>query len=158
GMAKDFRTVLVMAIIVGLAGMVTPYFTGRIFDEAVPQAERNMLMVFGFGLFMSALATAAFKFVQGVATVRIQARMGSSIQAAVWDRIMNLPVNFFRKYSAGDLADRAEGVDAIQELVSGAGVAAILGSVSGIFYVFQMFGYDLRLAMLAVVLTLTYVG
>jgi NHLM bacteriocin system ABC transporter ATP-binding protein len=84
--------------------------------------------------------------------------MGSSIQAAVWDRIMNLPVNFFRKYSAGDLADRAEGVDAIQELVSGAGVAAILGSVSGLFYVGQMFGYDLRLAGIAVLLTFTYVG
>ena len=68
---------------------------------------------------------------QGVATVRVQARMAASIQAAVWDRILNLPVNFFRKFSAGDLADRADGVDAIQDLVSGAGVAAILGSISG---------------------------
>jgi ATP-binding cassette subfamily C protein len=158
GMAADFRWVLLMAIIVGLCGTVTPYFTGKIFDEAVPQAERSALVVYGAAMLAFAFAMSAFKLVQGVATVRIQTRMSSSIQAAVWDRIMNLPVNFFRKYSAGDLADRAEGVDAIQELVSGAGVAAILGSVSGVFYVGQMFGYDLRLALLAVVLTLTFVG
>ncbi|MGE5244849.1 MAG: NHLP bacteriocin export ABC transporter permease/ATPase subunit [Betaproteobacteria bacterium] len=158
GMAKDFQAVVVMAIIVGFAGTITPFFTGKIFDEAIPQAERSMLVVYGLALLVSAVATSAFKFVQGVATVRIQTRMGVSIQAAVWDRIMNLPVNFFRKFSAGDLSDRAEGVDAIQELVSGAGVAAILGSVSGLFYIGQMFGYDLRLAMLAIVLTATYVG
>jgi len=158
GMAGDLRWVMLMAIIVGMCGTVTPYFTGKIFDEAVPQADRSALIVYGLAMLGFAFAMAAFKFVQGVATLRIQTRMGSSIQAAVWDRIMNLPVNFFRKYSAGDLADRAEGIDAIQELVSGAGVAAILGSISGLFYVGQMFGYDLRLAGVAVLLTFTYVG
>jgi ATP-binding cassette subfamily C protein len=125
---------------------------------AIPQADRAMLLGFAVALLLAAVGTSAFKFVQGVATVRIQARMGSSIQAAVWDRLMNLPVNFFRKYEAGDLADRAGGVDQIQELVSGAGVAAILGSLSGLFYVGQMFSYNLRLALAAIGLTIVYVG
>jgi ATP-binding cassette subfamily C protein len=89
--------------------------------------------------------------------VRLQAKMESTIQAATWDRLLDLPVNFFRKYPAGDLADRAAGVDQIQELVSGAGVAAILGSISGLFYVGQMFSYNLTMAFVAVLLTLTYV-
>jgi ATP-binding cassette subfamily C protein len=71
---------------------------------------------------------------------------------------MNLPTNFFRRFSAGDLADRADGVAAIQDLVSGAGVAAILGSVSGLFYVVQMFGYNMSLALLAIVLTIIFVA
>src|SRR5690606_9893998 len=90
--------------------------------------------------------------------IRVQRKMAAPIQAAVWDRILNLPVNFFRRYSAGDLADRAEGVSAIQDLVSGAGIAAILGSISGLFYVVQMFAYHSSLAVLAVMLTLLYVG
>ena len=40
----------------------------------------------------------------------------------------------------------------------GAGIAAILGSVSGLFYVVQMFVYNLSLALLAVALTMVYVG
>ena len=158
GLTRDYRAVLYMAIVVGIFGTLTPYFTGKIFDEVIPQAQTTALWGYGAALALAAAATAAFKFTQGVATVRIQTRMGSSIQASVWDRIMNLPVNFFRRFSAGDLTDRAEGVNAIQELISGAGVAAILGSVSGLFYVAQMFTYDLMLALLAVLLTVIYVG
>lgn len=158
GLAPDFKWVVGMAVIVGMFGTVTPYLTGQLFDVAIPQADRAMLWTFGLALLASAISSALFKFAQGVATVRVQARMESSIQAAVWDRLLNLPVNFFRKYSAGDLADRAGGVDAIQQLISGAGVAAILGSISGLFYVVQMFTYNLMLAMLAILLTAIFVG
>ncbi|HEY6211649.1 MAG TPA: NHLP bacteriocin export ABC transporter permease/ATPase subunit [Vicinamibacterales bacterium] len=158
GLGADIRWIVAMAVIVGMFGTVTPYLTGQVFDVAVPQADRSMLYGYGVALIAAAIATSMFKLTQGIATVRMQARMSSAIQASVWDRILNLPVNFFRKYSAGDLADRAAGIDAIQELIAGAGVAAILGSVSGLFYVGQMFGYDLKLALFAILLTITYVG
>jgi NHLM bacteriocin system ABC transporter ATP-binding protein len=155
---KDLRWVFYMAVIVGVFGTATPFITGQVFDAAIPQAQRTTLIGLGVALVVAAAAAAAFKFTQGVATVRIQTRTSSAIQAAVWDRILNLPVSFFRKYSAGDLADRAQGVEAIQRLLSGAGVAAILGSVSGLFYVVQMFTFNLRLALLAIVLTFIYVS
>ena len=127
----------------------------RLRDSAGRSASLALL---GAALLCSALASSAFKFVQGVATIRVQRRMAAPIQSAMWDRILNLPVNFFRKFSAGDLADRADGIADIQDLVSGAGVAAILGSISGVFYVLQMFGYDLTLALVAIVLTLLFVA
>jgi ATP-binding cassette subfamily C protein len=157
GIVPDLRLVGVMAVVVGVFGTITPYFTGQIFDQAIPRAERQMLIGFGFALVAAAAATALFKLVQGIATVRVQAKMEHAIQSAVWDRILNLPTAFFRKYSAGDLADRAGGVDVIQTLISGAGVAAILGSVSGLFYVVQMFTYSMRLAAAAVALTVLFV-
>lgn len=157
GVAGDLRMVGMMAVVVGLFGTITPRITGQIFDAAIPQAERGMLISFGLALVGSALASAVFKLVQGFATVRLQSKMEYAIQSAVWDRLLNLPTAFFRKYSAGDLSDRAAGVDAIQGLISGAGVAAILGSVSGLFYVAQMFMYSLRMAAAAVVLTLIFV-
>jgi NHLM bacteriocin system ABC transporter ATP-binding protein len=158
GLKADVRWVVALSVVVGMFGTVTPWITGRVFDSAIPQADRTGLVGFGVALFFSALATSAFRFTQGVATVRIQSRMAAMIQASVWDRILNLPVNFFRKFSAGDLSDRADGVGAIQELISGAGVAAILGSVSGLFFVAQMFGYNMSLALLAILLTAIYVG
>jgi ATP-binding cassette subfamily C protein len=80
------------------------------------------------------------------------------IQSALWDRLLNAPANFFRLYSAGDLAERAAGIDAIQDLVSGAAISAVLGSLSGLFYVVLMFTYNMHLAFLAVALTLFFVG
>jgi NHLM bacteriocin system ABC transporter ATP-binding protein len=158
GLAADFKLVALMGILVGVLGVLTPYLTGRIFDSAIPQADRGVLLGFGLALFGAALATSLFKLTQGIATVRVQGKMEYAIQAALWDRLLNLPTHFFRKYPAGDLAERASGIDAIQSLVSGAGVGAVLGSLSGIFYVALMFFYNLHLALAAIGLTVVFVG
>jgi NHLM bacteriocin system ABC transporter ATP-binding protein len=158
GVGPDLKLTMGLAIVIGMFGTVTPYLTGQLFDVAIPQADQQALVVFGLALLGTAVATSIFKFVQGVATVRLQARMEGTIQAAVWDRLLNLPTTFFRLYPAGDLSDRASGVDQIQQLIAGAGIAAILGSVSGLFFVGQMFSFNMMLALLAVFLTIVFVA
>jgi NHLM bacteriocin system ABC transporter ATP-binding protein len=146
-----------MGIGLGILGTLPPMITGKVFDTAIPQAERSMLVQFAVGLFMVALTQAAFKITQAMAMLRVQGRMDYSAQAAVWDRLMDLPLTFYRDYSAGDLADRAGGIDQMRAILAGAGVAAILGSFSSIFNVFQMVGYSLKLAAVAIGLSVTYV-
>lgn len=158
GLGSDALTLLVMGVALGMLGAITPYFTGRIFDGAIPQADRNLLVQFTLGLLVGAAVSTAFKLTQSLALMRIQGKMDYSIQAALWDRLMNLPSNFFRGYSAGDLSDRAQGIGQIRQLIAGAGVGAMLGSLSSIFYVFLLFKYSLLLAVVAVGLTLLYVS
>lgn len=157
GLGSDALTLLVMGLAMGMLGAITPYFTGRVFDGAIPQADRNLLVQFTLGLLVGAVISTAFKLTQSFALMRIQGKMDYSIQAALWDRLMNLPSNFFRGYSAGDLSDRAQGIGQIRQLIAGAGVGAMLGSLSSIFYVFLLFKYSLVLAVVAVGLTLLYV-
>ncbi len=157
GLRRDFREVGVMAIAAGVLGTATPAITGMVFDNAIPQAERGFLLQLTFGLFMVAAATSAFKITQNVAMMRVQSRMDYSVQAAIWDRLLDLPVTFFRGFSSGDLADRAFAVDKIRSIVAGAGVAAILGSFASIFNAIQMCMYHFSLAGVGIALTLLYV-
>lgn len=156
-LSGELRTVAMMAIGAGLLSTVTPIITGKVFDTAIPQAEKGLLYQFGLGLFLVAMTTSAFKITQNVAMLRIQGKMDYSIQAAVWDRLMDLPLTFFRQYTAGDLSDRAAGVDKIRTIISGAGLSAILGSVASSFNAVQMLFYDFVLGGVAIVLTLFYV-
>jgi ATP-binding cassette subfamily C protein len=158
GLKKDVLTLVAMGLTMGVLGAMTPYFTGRLFDTAIPQAERGMLVQFTIALFVSALASAAFKITQSIAVLRIQGKMDYSIQAALWDRLLDLPSTFFREYAAGDLADRAGGIDAIRGLLAGAGIGAILGTLSSIFYVALMLSYSLPLALLAIALTFLFLA
>ncbi len=158
GLMGDVWMLLVMGLSMGLLGSLTPYFTGRLFDTAIPQADRPLLVQFTLGLFVAALVSASFKITQSIAVLRIQGKMDYSIQAALWDRLLNLPSTFFRQFSAGDLADRAGGIDAIRSLLAGAGIGAVLGTVSSIFYVGLMFKYSMPLALLAMGLTIVFVG
>lgn len=158
GLGHDVRWLLVMGVALGLLGTLTPIFTGKLFDSAIPQADKNLLAQYTAALFLAALVAAAFKITQSIAVLRIQGRMDYSIQAAMWDRLLDLPSTFFRGYSAGDLADRVAGISKIRDLVAGAGVSAILGSLSSVFYVFLLFKYSISLALLAMFLTLVFVA
>jgi NHLM bacteriocin system ABC transporter ATP-binding protein len=158
GLGSEFRTVAMMGVGLGLLGLLPPLITGKVFDTAIPQAERSLLFQFSIGLFMVALGQAAFKVTQSIAMLRVQGKMDYSLQAAVWDRLLELPSTFFRRYPAGDLADRAAGVDQIRGILAGAGVAAILGSVSSLFNLGQMVAFNLELAAIGIGLTVLYVG
>lgn len=158
GLKKDIGMLVVMGLAMGVLGSMAPYFTGRLFDTAIPQAEKGLLAQFTIALFVSAISAAAFKITQSIAVLRIQGKMDYSIQAALWDRLLDLPSTFFKQYASGDLADRAGGVDAIRSLLAGAGIGAILGTLSSIFYVALMLSYSVSLALLAIVLTFVFIG
>jgi ATP-binding cassette subfamily C protein len=148
GLAGDLRYVVAMGFAVGMIGALTPYFTGKVFDSAIPQADRSLLVQFGAAVVVGALIAAAFQITQAIAMLRVQGRMDFSIQAA----------SFFRGFSAGDLAERAAGIRKIRSLLAGAGISAILGAMSSVFFVVLMFVYSARLAMVAIFLTLLFVG
>jgi ATP-binding cassette subfamily C protein len=158
GLGRDVWILVIMGAALGMLGALTPIITGKLFDTAIPQADRGALAQYTTALFAAALVTAAFKLTQSISTIRIQGKMDYSIQAGLWDRLLNLPSDFFRDYTSGDLADRASGINAIRGLVAGAGISSILGSMSSVFYVILMFYYSLHLAVLAIGLTAVFVG
>jgi ATP-binding cassette subfamily C protein len=155
---SDAGTLAAMGLSVGLLGALTPYFTGKIFDAAIPQADRGLLHQFAFALAVAAFCATAFRITQSIAVLRLQGQMDYRVQSALWDRLLNLPSRFFREWSAGDLADRAGGINAIRDLLAGAGIGAVLGSLSSLFFVVVMFLYSTYLAVLAMALTLVFVA
>lgn len=153
GLRKDILTVIVMGMILGMLGMAIPYFTSQIFDTVIPGADRSQLVQIVGGMIAVALGIFAFELTRGVAVLRVEGRMDYSIQSALWDRLMSLPLSFFRQYTSGDLANRAYGIDKIRELVSGTGITAILGMFTATFFLFQMFQFDVKLATAGVALS-----
>lgn len=148
----DAATILFMGIAVGLLGMVTPVFTGIIFDSIIPGAQRSTLAELSIFLVISALATALFTLTRSLATLRLQSKMEASIQAAVWDRLLALPVPFFRNFTSGDLARRSLGISQIREALTGSVLASILTGIFSITSCALMFFYSWRLALVAAAL------
>jgi hypothetical protein len=146
----DMWTILGMGILLGLLGMVTPYFSGQIFDSIIPAADRVQLLQFTVGLLAAAFGTFAFELVRAISVLRMAGKMDYLVQAGVWDRLLALPSTFFREYAAGDLADRALGVDQIRQAVSQAGTQAIVGCISAVIMIVFLFSYNTRMAFVAI--------
>lgn len=149
GLKRDVLLVLMIGVALGLVGMIVPILTGKLFDSVIPSADRAELWQMAVILIAVAVASSAFQYARSVAMLRIEGKMDSGIQAAIWDRVLNLPVPFFREYSAGDLAVRVNGINTIRQALSGAAVTSILAGISSCFSFALLFYYSVTLALIA---------
>lgn len=150
----DGWTIVAMAILGGLLALVVPLTSGLLFNRFIPARDQSGVLQVAIAMLAAVLATGAFQITRAVAAARLGARMDESIEAAIWDRLLALPVTFFRHYSSGDLALRATGISAIRRIISGVVVTAVLGAAFSVFSFALLFFYDVRLALVAAVLLL----
>jgi NHLM bacteriocin system ABC transporter ATP-binding protein len=154
GMKWDLIALAGTGAVLGLLAMVVPWATGKMIDELIPGAEHTALLHVGVALVVVAFATAWIQIVRGSVAMRLEMRSSASLQAAVWDRLLSLPVPFFREYASADLALRANSVETLRTALSGGTLTALLTSISSLFNFVLMMVYDVELASVAAVLAL----
>lgn len=153
---RDLLTVVLTALVGGGLGMSVPIASSYLVDTVIPGHDKSHLIQ--VGLILAVLATASFvmSYVGSLAFGRFQARAGTALQAAIIDRLLRLPVGFFRDFSAGDLAMRAGAITQIDQLISSSVSQILMGSVFGIYSFALLLYYDWRLGLWAVLLTVLY--
>jgi ATP-binding cassette subfamily C protein len=149
---RDLTAVLLLGAAGGAIAALSPVAIGVIFNTVIPGAERGQLFQSTVVLLALAIAGAMFQVTRTLALIRIEGKMTSALQSALWDRLLSLPVGFFRGYTAGDLATRAMGIDAIRQILSGATVTALIGTLFSLFNFALLFIYDASLAKWATLL------
>lgn len=152
GTGPDLRAFLLLSVVSGLLGMALPLATGVVFDTVIPGNYRSQLWFIALALLLAGVCSVIFDLTRDVALLRMEAKSDAALQGAVWDRLLGLPPPFFRSYTAGDLAVRANGINAIQQILSGAAITSLLGGVFSVFNFGLLFWYSLRLAAVASVL------
>lgn len=149
---RDLVTALLLGALIGAFGTAFPLVTGQVFDFVIPGAERGLLLQIVLLLVGLAMGSTVLELVRSVAMVRVGTKLSTSIQAATWDRLLNLPVRFFRDYTSGDLAERATGIDRIHRALSGSVISSVFAALFGTWYLLLLFVYDVWLALAAMVL------
>ena len=153
---QDLIMLVLMAAAGGLLSMAAPLATGMLFDTVIPSADRTQHGILIALLVTGALAGLAFQITRSAALVRTEAKINTAVQAAVWDRLLNLPVTFFRQFTAGDLANRANGINMIRQLLSGAAMSSAFAGITAAFNLALLFYYSIKLALVACGLVLIF--
>lgn len=146
---KDFYLLLFMGFSATFLGLLTPILTGLLFDEVIPHASHYAILQVGGALLMVLMGALLFELTENYALLRLETKMDMRLQVAVWDRLLDLPVNFFRQFNTGDLAERAMGINEIRKMLSGVVVTSILGSVFSLLNFILLFYYNFLLALVA---------
>lgn len=153
GILSDAAMMLAAGALLSLINMLTPMATGIAFDTLIPGIERSQMVQMTAILISSSVCVLLFQFFRSIATLRFENKIDASLQAAVWDRLLALPVAFFRKFSTGDLAMRAMSINNIRQTISGTVFSSLLTGTFAVFNFFLLFYYNMKLALISVGLT-----
>jgi len=154
----DLRRVALVGLMGGLLAAFTPMMTGHLIESVLPRADMSMHGQIILALTVAAFGAASFTVVKAFALLRVEARADLSLQSALFDRLLRLPAGFFRRFTAGDLADRVLGVQTIRETLTGATLQSLLGVTFSSFSLALLFYYNWKLALLATGLVALSVG
>jgi NHLM bacteriocin system ABC transporter ATP-binding protein len=150
GARSEIATILVVALGIGLLGLLTPLAANLVFDVLVPEGQERLIWVTGAGLVVAAIVTFAFTVVEGLAVTRMSLRAQQRLQPAVWARTLTLPAGFFRGFSSGELTFRILGADQLRQTVSTSNVTVALTASFSMLNLVLAFVYDVPLALAGV--------
>ena len=149
GRGRDITGVILMGALGAVIALLVPVVTGQLLGEIIPRVDIPMWVAALAALVIGAFASAAVSIVGAFCLLRIEARIDETLQAAIWSRLLSLPLPFFSRYLAGDLADRANGVSLIRQMLTGATGSSLVGGVFSIFSYGLLFYYSWELALWA---------
>ena len=137
----DFLCLAALMLTATLIGLlltrITRALTGFVLESA------NVPLLWGTAVFMIAatLSSQLLDASKELMMNRIEIKTSLSVEAAMMMRVMNLPANFFRKYSSGELSSRYSAVNQLCELLLGNVFSTGLGALMSLLYITQIFHY-----------------
>ncbi|MFJ2060410.1 NHLP bacteriocin export ABC transporter permease/ATPase subunit [Streptomyces sp. NPDC087908] len=158
GTGRDLRGLLLGGLVAVGLGALVPLATGRVLGAYVPRAESDLIVQTAYALIVTSLVSAAFMLLQNMAILRLEGRVEATLQPAVWDRLLRLPVTFFAGGSTGELASAAMGVSAIRSVLSGIGSVCLQASTVGTVNLVLLLFYSVPLALAALAMLLLVAG
>lgn len=158
GAKRDLWALVLTGVVAVLIGLLVPVATGVVVATAIPDGRPHLLAEMGLLMGAAAIGIAGFTAARSLASIRASSQIDLRLQAAVWDRILRLPPDFFRGFATGDLVQRVLAVDMARRLLTGPVLSSLLtGSFAGVSF-FLMLIYDLRLALYGLVVTVIAAG
>jgi NHLM bacteriocin system ABC transporter ATP-binding protein len=150
GTRLDVRNLVLGGLVAVGLGALVPIATGQVLGVYVPNAETSLITQVSLAVVLSAVVSAVFMLLQNIAILRVEGRVESALQPAVWDRLLRLPTKFFAERSTGELASAAMGISTMRRVLSGVGPVAVQAITVGGMNLALLLFYSVPLALMAI--------
>ena len=155
--ASDLVLIALATLAMSLVGMIAPALNKLLFGRVLEsQSVRLLAGIAVFSVCVS-VSTLLINAVKNMITARIETKLNIWVEAATMMRVMSLPADFFKTYSAGELSSRTSQVGALCRMLVSSVLSAGLTSVFSLIYISQIFAYAPTLVVPALIIILVTV-
>jgi len=136
-----------IAISAGL-GMVSPFLLRDILDEAIPEKDRDLLVMLVGGMVAIAIATGVLGVAQTWLSNVVGQRVMHDLRAKVYRHLQRLSLAFFTRTRTGEIQSRiANDIGGVQTVVTTTATSIVSNVTTVLASVVAMFLLDWRLAL-----------
>ena len=154
----DLLLLVGLTLLVTLVGMLMPRITRALTGPVLERGSLSMLLGAAVFLVCTLAAAQLIGCLRELMMDRIRIKTSLPVEAAVMMRMIDLPADFFRQYSSGELSSRFGAVGQLCQLLVGNVFSLGLSSLVSLLYVSQIFRYAPALVGPALLIILLTVG
>jgi len=151
---SDIIMIIAAASAVSLVGLLMPRLTATLTGSVLKSGRADALIGIAICILCVSFSTQLLTSVNGFITSRLSIKTSLGVQASMMMRLMSLPSDFFRKYSAGELSSRSQSVNQLCSLLLGMVMSTALTSITSLVYITQIFSYTPMLVVPSLIITL----
>ena len=138
---SDYVMMFLTTLSLTLVGLLTPRINLFLFRNVIDNGKISLLVTTAMFLLFVSWSTLIFSAARNLISTRIDTKMSICVEAATMMRVLSLPADFFKKFSSGDLAARANHVNSLCSTLVSVVLNTGLTSVFSLVYIFEIFAF-----------------
>jgi ATP-binding cassette subfamily B protein RaxB len=156
GLKHSLAQVFLLAASLEVFGIVAPFFSQWIIDDALVSGDQDLLIVLVLGAFLIALVRMGVTLIRSWVVMHFTTTLSLQWFANVFAHLLKLPVPWFEKRHLGDVVSRFGSLDTIQKTLTGGIIGAVLDGVMAAITLAMMFIYSPLLSGVVLLAVLLY--
>ena len=145
---------ILATLVTTLIGMITPLITRYLYGEVIDFGNTALLIGTILTLLCVTIAGTFISVIKGILNFNISTKMNLAVESAMMMRVLSLPVNFFKKYSSGELANRVGYMSRLCSMLFDTIFSIGLTAIFSLIYIGQVFKFVPALVAPSVIITL----
>ena len=155
---SDAILILGSALAVTLVGLLLPQISRTLTWPVLSSGRPDALIAIVVCMVCTLLSSQLIGSVDALAQSRLNAKVSLGVEASMMMRLLSLPASFFRKYSPGELNNRAGSVNTLCSTLMNIILRTGLSALLSLMYVEQIFHFAPALVQPALIFILISVG
>ena len=137
----DYLAIVALTLLPVLIGLLMTNITRALTGFVRESGDLTLLL--GTSVFMvsAIVSSQLIGVVKDLMMNRVELKTSLSTEAAMMMRVLNMPANFFRRFSSGELSSRYSAVNQLCELLLSSVFSTGLSSLLSLLYIGQIFHY-----------------
>jgi ATP-binding cassette, subfamily B, bacterial CvaB/MchF/RaxB len=151
GFSSAILQVLLLSAALQIATFAAPFQLQLVVDEALAQADRDLLFVIALAFGGLVIVQAAIEALRGWALRILGHLLSFQITGNLVRHLLRLPNDYFEKRNVGDIISRLQSVKPIQAAISQGLVGTVIDGVMASIAAVILFFYSTTLALIVIV-------